>query len=66
MPDDRPILWTPSPERAASTRIAGFERWLQDNRGLSFASYQEMWEWSVTDLDGFWTWRLDTTEPADE
>ncbi|WP_136637135.1 acetoacetate--CoA ligase [Pseudooceanicola onchidii] len=55
MPDDRPILWTPSPERAAATRLAGFERWLNDNRGLSFASYHEMWEWSVSDLDGFWT-----------
>lgn len=59
MPDDRPILWTPSPERAAATRLAGFERWLKDNRGLEFDGYQQMWEWSVSDLEGFWTAIID-------
>jgi len=59
MPDDRPILWTPSPERAAATRLAGFERWLKDTRGLEFDGYQQMWEWSVSDLEGFWTAIID-------
>ena len=31
-----------------------FERWLQATRGLRFASYDALWRWSVTDLDGFW------------
>jgi acetoacetyl-CoA synthetase len=59
MPDDRPILWTPSPERAAATRLAGFERWLKDTRGLEFDGYHQMWEWSVSDLEGFWTAIID-------
>ncbi|WP_375175556.1 acetoacetate--CoA ligase [Pseudooceanicola sp.] len=59
MPDDRPILWTPSAERAAATRMAAFERWLKDNRGLEFDGYQAMWAWSVSDLEGFWTAIID-------
>jgi acetoacetyl-CoA synthetase len=55
MADDRPVLWTPSPERAAATHMATYQRWLKDNRGLEFADYQAMWRWSVDDLEGFWT-----------
>jgi acetoacetyl-CoA synthetase len=52
---DRRILWTPTPDRIADTSMARFERWLQTERGLSFADYGEMWDWSVTDLEGFWS-----------
>lgn len=51
----RPILWTPSPERAAASRMADFLRWLDRERGLTFHDYNALWEWSVRDLDGFWT-----------
>ena len=27
---DRPILWTPSPERAQASRLAQYQRWLKD------------------------------------
>ena len=29
-------------------------RWLEAERGLSFTGYHDLWEWSVTDLEGFW------------
>jgi acetoacetyl-CoA synthetase len=29
--------------------------WLARERGLKFTSYQELWRWSVTDLDAFWS-----------
>ncbi len=51
----RPILWTPSPERANATTLAGFMRWLKAERGLEFADYPALWDWSVSDLDGFWS-----------
>ena len=51
----RPILWTPTPERAEASSMAAFIRWLRDNRGLEFADYPALWEWSVSDLDGFWS-----------
>jgi len=35
-------------------QIRLYQDWLQQTRGLSFASYDELWRWSVTDLDAFW------------
>ena len=49
------ILWTPTKERADASTMAEFERFLKDKRGLTFDDYNAMWEWSVTDLDGFWS-----------
>ncbi|MBA2781984.1 MAG: AMP-binding protein, partial [Rubrobacteraceae bacterium] len=28
--------------------------WLKAEKDLSFRDYSELWEWSVTDLEGFW------------
>ena len=55
MTDQRKIIWTPSPKRAAATTMAQFIRWLAENRGLNFDDYPAMWDWSVSDLDGFWS-----------
>jgi acetoacetyl-CoA synthetase len=55
MTEPRPILWTPTPERADASRMAQFIRWLQSERGLKFDGYPALWEWSVADLDGFWS-----------
>src|SRR3954454_3182910 len=43
------LLWEPSPERAAGTRIAAFARHV----GVE-GEYDALWRWSVGDLDGFW------------
>ncbi|CAD0183918.1 Acetyl-coenzyme A synthetase [Ruegeria sp. THAF57] len=51
----RPILWQPTPEQAQATPMAGFIRWLGAERGLVFADYPALWDWSVTDLEGFWS-----------
>ena len=51
----RPVLWTPSPERAEASTMAGFIRWLEAERGLRFDDYPALWDWSVRDLDGFWS-----------
>ena len=55
MTTERPILWTPSTERANGTSLAQYIEWLRENRGLTFADYPAMWEWSVSDLSGFWS-----------
>ena len=49
------LLWTPDPAEAATSAVARFMRRIADERGLSFASYEELWRWSVRDLDGFWS-----------
>ncbi|MGC2087278.1 MAG: acetoacetate--CoA ligase [Bradyrhizobium sp.] len=35
-------------------RITLYRRWLKEQRGLSFESYEALRQWSVTDLDQFW------------
>jgi acetoacetyl-CoA synthetase len=49
------LLWEPSAELVERSRLTGFMRWLERKRGLSFAGYAELWQWSVDDLDGFWS-----------
>ena len=35
--------------------IGRYLGWLERERGLSFAGYDELWRWSVSDLEGFWS-----------
>jgi acetoacetyl-CoA synthetase len=49
------LLWEPSAELVERSRLTEFMRWLERERGLSFAGYAELWQWSVDDLDGFWS-----------
>ena len=48
-------MWAPSPERVERANMTRYLQWLGDRRGLRFASYDELWRWSVEDLDGFWS-----------
>jgi acetoacetyl-CoA synthetase len=48
------LLWTPSEESVQSSRLAHYMRWLEQTRGRSFTTYDELWRWSVDDLEGFW------------
>ena len=47
-------LWTPPSDSGQRSRIGAYVRWLAQ-RGRDFASYEDLWRWSVTDLDGFWS-----------
>ncbi len=47
-------LWSPSPARRERANITHYMKWLQDTRGLAFRDYDGLWNWSVSDLDGFW------------
>jgi acetoacetyl-CoA synthetase len=35
-------------------QIRLYQNWLRDQRGLTFDTYNDLWRWSVTDLEGFW------------
>lgn len=48
------LLWTPSDERRAQANITRYMAWLRDSQGLDFASYEDLWRWSVEDLEAFW------------
>jgi acetoacetyl-CoA synthetase len=49
------ILWTPPADIRARSVIGSYLDWLQRERGLDFPGYDELWRWSVSDLDGFWS-----------
>ncbi|HEV8628152.1 MAG TPA: acetoacetate--CoA ligase, partial [Acidimicrobiia bacterium] len=49
------VLWAPPADIRARSRLGHYLGWLEEHRGLRCAGYQELWEWSVTDLDGFWS-----------
>jgi acetoacetyl-CoA synthetase len=48
------ILWRPPADLRETTEIGRFMNWLRDQRGRRFDAYEELWRWSVTDLEGFW------------
>jgi acetoacetyl-CoA synthetase len=48
------VLWEPPADVRETSRMGHYMSWLERERGLSFADYKALWEWSVTDLDGFW------------
>jgi acetoacetyl-CoA synthetase len=47
------LLWTPPAERIAAARLTDYLDWLAA-RGRQFDSYAALWQWSVSDLEGFW------------
>jgi acetoacetyl-CoA synthetase len=48
---DRPnLLWTPSDERIERSALTAFARAVGRE-----GPYDELWQWSVDDLEGFWT-----------
>ncbi len=49
------ILWTPSPERVARATVTRYRQWLAETRGVETEDYEDLWRWSVEDLEGFWS-----------
>src|SRR3954451_1956393 len=49
------VLWTPPGDVRSRSRIGAFLDWLRTERSLAFDEYDDLWRWSVDDLDGFWT-----------
>lgn len=48
------ILWRPSPASTGETVIGRYLRWLGETRGVEVDGYEQLWQWSVSDLEGFW------------
>jgi acetoacetyl-CoA synthetase len=62
------LLWEPTPEAISASAMTAFQRWLEETRGLSFDSYDELWDWSSTEIEEFWAAIWDYYEvgpPAD-
>jgi acetoacetyl-CoA synthetase len=54
------VLWTPPADARDRTRLGDFMRFVSRTRGLVFGDasperdFEALWQWSVTDLTGFW------------
>lgn len=46
-------IWTPPASFAQSSNLMKYTHWLAE-QGHNFLDYNEMWKWSVNDLQGFW------------
>jgi acetoacetyl-CoA synthetase len=52
---DPTVLWQPDEDFAERTRLRAYMRWLAQVRGVDVATYDDLWRWSVDDLEGFWS-----------
>jgi acetoacetyl-CoA synthetase len=47
-------LWEPPAELVEQSRMREYMGWLAAERGIELDGYDELWRWSVDDLEGFW------------
>jgi acetoacetyl-CoA synthetase len=66
-PGAPPVLWQPTAADRESSRVVEFLRWLERERGLAFADYDDLWRWSVEELEDFWdaVWRFFAVPASD-
>ncbi|MCM3601722.1 acetoacetate--CoA ligase [Robertmurraya korlensis] len=48
------LLWEPPQEMQMNTNVKKFMNWLEENKGLKFETYNQLWKWSVTEIENFW------------
>ena len=48
-------LWEPDETFAQRTRLRAYMHWLAAERSEQFETYDELWRWSVSDLEAFWS-----------
>jgi acetoacetyl-CoA synthetase len=52
--DEQVPLWAPSAERRNAARMTHFMAWAGARHGREFHDYDELWRWSVNELEQFW------------
>jgi acetoacetyl-CoA synthetase len=48
------VLWTPPDDVRETTQVGRYLDFLRDTRGRDFAGWNDLYDWSVSDLDAFW------------
>ena len=48
-------LWQPVAPLKQASQLQAFTDWLGARRGLAFKDYGTLWQWSVDDIDDFWS-----------
>ena len=52
--DNAEVIWRPSPARIERARVTQFINWLRIHKGLEFADYHALWQWSVDEIEACW------------
>ncbi|WP_209325000.1 acetoacetate--CoA ligase [Brevibacterium renqingii] len=47
-------IWRPYPDQTPRPQILEFTEFANQRTGRDMVSYDDLWRWSVSDLDGFW------------
>ncbi|SMX85047.1 acetoacetate--CoA ligase [Brevibacterium aurantiacum] len=47
-------IWLPDPDQTPRPQIADFIDFANQRTGQAMAGFDDLWQWSVSDLDGFW------------
>ncbi|WP_077211753.1 acetoacetate--CoA ligase [Bacillus dakarensis] len=48
------VIWEPSQAFIQNANITKYMNWLKETKGLSFRGYNDLWKWSVDELEDFW------------
>lgn len=51
---EQKILWHPSNSLVNQSNLKAYQNWLATNKGLHFADYSELWQWSTDNIALFW------------
>ncbi len=49
------VMWTPPADVLEHSQVGAFMAWVGEQRGLRLTTHDELWRWSVEDLEGFWS-----------
>ncbi|TFL10009.1 acetoacetate--CoA ligase [Pusillimonas caeni] len=49
------VLWAPTARQVEETRLAQFIDYVAQRHGKRFDDYQTLWQWSVDELETFWS-----------
>ena len=48
------LLWQPSPQVIEQANLTHYLDWLKEKHNLTFDTYQDLWHWSVAEIEQFW------------
>lgn len=48
------FLWKPKEQTKQQSHMYHYMNWLYTNKQLSFDRYEDLWHWSVTEIEEFW------------
>lgn len=49
------VLWKPNDETISKANLTHYRLWLAKNRSLKLDNYEQLWQWSIDNIDDFWT-----------